>query len=291
MNILLTGHSGFIGKKLLSLLSKDKKKHKILCLSRSNKHIIENKNIFYLKCDLKNIKKFKNKIRRFDPNTLIHLAWEDIPNFNYFNSRKNEVNSKKLIQLLLDETNLENLIVSGSCFEIYPPNNSYRYFINAKKNILKFIKFKKKSRDFRYQWLRVFYVYGPGQRKQSLIPYIKQSLINNLELRFKTPSKAHDFIYIDDVCRFIVSCLKKDIGSNIFDVGTGKTTSVIRILRNIKNLFKYDLNLSEFLKISKNKKFIPKQNANILSAKKKLNWKPKFSIKSGIKKTLENLDY
>ena len=52
------------------------------------------KKYFYLKCDLKNIKKFKNKIRKFDPNTLIHLAWENIPNFNYLNSRKNETNSK-----------------------------------------------------------------------------------------------------------------------------------------------------------------------------------------------------
>ena len=288
MNILLTGHSGFIGNKLLKLLSKDKKKHKILCLSRSNRHIFKRKNIIYLKCDLKNIDKVKNKICKFDPNTLIHLAWEDIPNFNYINSKKNEVNSKKLIQLLLDETKLENLIVSGSCFEIYPPNNSYQYFINAKKNILKFIKFKKKSKDFRYQWLRVFYVYGPGQRKESLIPFIKKSLKKNLELKFKTLNKAHDFIYIDDVCRFIVSCLKKDIGSNIFEVGTGKTTSVIRILENIKNIVKYDLNLSDFLKISKNKKSISKQTANILAAKKKLNWKPKFSIKNGIKKIFKN---
>lgn len=47
MNILLTGHSGFIGKKLLNLLSKDKKKHKILCLSRSNKRTIKKK-IFFI---------------------------------------------------------------------------------------------------------------------------------------------------------------------------------------------------------------------------------------------------
>ena len=288
MNIILTGHSGFIGKKLLNLLLKDKKKHKILCLSRSNKYTIKKKDISYLKCDLKNIQKFKNRIRKFDPNTLIHLAWEDIPNFNHFNSKKNEVNSKKLIQLLLDETKLENLIISGSCFEIYPPNNSYQYFINAKKNILKFIQTKNKKRDFRYQWLRIFYVYGPGQRKQSLIPYIKRSLKNNLELKFKTPNKAHDFIYIDDVCRFIVSCLKKDIGSNIFEVGTGKTTSIIRILENIRKIIKYSLNLTEFLKISKNKKSISKQKANIISAKKKLNWKPKFSIKNGIKKIFKN---
>ena len=284
MNILLTGHTGFIGTKLLKLLSNDKKKYKILCLSRSNKHVIKKKNIFYLKCDLKNIKKFKNKIYKFNPHTLIHLAWEGIPNFNYSNSKKNEVNSKKLIQLLLDETKLKNLIVSGSCFEIYPPNNSYQYFINAKKNILKFINLKKKTTNFRYQWLRIFYVYGPGQRKESLIPYIIKSLKNNLELKFKTPNKAHDFIYVDDVCRFIISSLKKDIGSNIFDVGTGKTTSIVKILENIKNIFKYDDNLNEFLKISKNKKSISKQKANLLSAKKKLNWKPKFSIKNGIEK-------
>ena len=127
-------------------------------------------------------------------------------------------------------------------------------------------------------------MYGPGQRKQSLIPYIKRSLKNNLELKFKTPNKAHDFIYIDDVCRFIVSCLKKDIRSNIFDVGTGKTTSVIKILESIKNIYKYDVNLSKFLKFSKNKKSISKQRANIISAKKKLKWKPILSIKNGIKK-------
>ena len=43
MNIfLLTGHS-FIGKNLLSLLSKEQKKHKILCLSRSNDQTIKKK--------------------------------------------------------------------------------------------------------------------------------------------------------------------------------------------------------------------------------------------------------
>ena len=255
-----------------------------MCLSRSNKHIIKKKNIFYLKCDLENIKKFKNKICKFDPHTLIHLAWEGIPNFNYSNSKKNEVNSKKLIQLLLDETKLENIIVSGSCFEIFPPNNSYQYFINAKKNILKYIKLKKKAINFRYQWLRIFYVYGPEQREESLIPYIKRSLKNNSVLKFKTPKKAHDFIYIDDVCRFIISSLKKDIGSNIFDVGSGQTTSVIKILENIQNISKYDVNLSKFLKIFKKKKTKSKQKANIFSAKEKLNWEPKFSIKSGIKK-------
>ncbi len=53
MNILLTGHSGFIGKNLLNLLSKDKKKHKILCLSRSNNQIIKKKKYFLFKVRLK----------------------------------------------------------------------------------------------------------------------------------------------------------------------------------------------------------------------------------------------
>ena len=50
-------------------------------------------------------------------------------------------------------------------------------------------------------------MYGPGQ-KNIFDAIYKESLKNN-KFEFKTPNKAHDFIYIDDVCRFIVSCLKK----------------------------------------------------------------------------------
>ena len=74
-------------------------------------------------------------------------------------------------------------------------------------------------------------------------------------------------------------------------MGTGKTTSIIRILQNIKNIYKYDVNLFKFLKFSKSKKPKSKQRANIISAKKKLNWKPIFSIKDGIKKNFENENY
>ena len=77
MNILLTAIAALLEKFTKFIIKRQK--HKILCLSRSNDQTIKKK-YFYLKCDLKILKNLKNKIRKFDPNTLIHLAWENIPN-------------------------------------------------------------------------------------------------------------------------------------------------------------------------------------------------------------------
>ncbi len=282
MKILLTGSSGFLGRRLLEMLSKNKK-IKTLCLTRSYQKETKKKNINYLKCDLKNINKVKNKICNFKPEILIHLAWDNIPNFSLSNSKQNENNSKRLINFVLDNTKIDNIIVSGSCFEIYPPNKSYRHFVSAKKNVLDYIKSKKIKKNFRYQWLRIFYVYGPGQRNGSLIPHLISSINKNSKLRIKTPKKKHDFIYIDDVCKFIINCLSIKIGSNIFELGSGKSTSILKIIKKIEKIKNKKILLFKPLKDSKNKI----QKANLKLAKKKFNWKPKFSIDKGLNKTLK----
>ena len=81
MNIVITGSSGFIGKRLLGFLS-HYKKYKILCITRSKSKKLENKNVEYLKCNLNKISNYKKKIINFSPDILIHLAWDQIPNFN-----------------------------------------------------------------------------------------------------------------------------------------------------------------------------------------------------------------
>lgn len=281
MNIVLTGSTGFIGKNLLKKLSNNKK-FKVLNLVRTNSKKIEKENIKYLKCDLNKIEKHKKKICDFKPDTLIHLAWDKIPNFSLKKSKINENMSIKLIKFIEKNTQVNNIIISGSCFEIIPPSKSYQYFIDAKKKIFNYLSLRSKLNKFNYQWLRIFYVYGPDQRKGSLIPHLTDTIKFDKELKLNTPKNKHDFIYVDDVCDCIIKCLKKGIGSNIFEVGTGKTTTLKKILKIIEKV--------------KNKKFIlKKQNtkknnnnlrANIKILKKKLNWKSKISIKEGIEKTI-----
>ena len=86
MRIFITGSSGFLGKNILRKL-KLEKKYKILALTRK-KSFFDNE-IDYFTCDIKNTKKIENKLIKFDPNIIIYLSWEGIPNFNFKNSNIN----------------------------------------------------------------------------------------------------------------------------------------------------------------------------------------------------------
>lgn len=285
MNIILTGATGFVGKNLLKKLSL-KSNYKILCLSRSKKINNFKKNVIFIKCDLTNIKKQENKIINFRPDILVHLAWDQIPNFNLKNSKHNEKISKKLINFLCTKTNIKKIIVTGSCFEIKRPNESYKYFANAKKKILLYLKEKSIKHKLNYNWLRIFYVYGPGQREKAIIPYIISCLKKNKIAQIKEPNQRHDFIFIDDVCNAIIYTIKNLKESGVFDIGSGKITSIKKIL-------------TFFKKISENKKFFfilnnknkknPSIKANIKKMKPSLSWSVKTDISKGLIKTYRSL--
>ena len=281
MNIIITGSNGFIGSRLLEILS-NYKKYKILNLVRSKPSKFYNKNIKFLRCNLNRLNNQASQIIKFKPDALIHLAWDNIPNFSYKNSKKNKNTSINLIKFFEMNTKIKNIIISGSCFELYPPNNSYKYFKDAKNKILDFVKLRSKNKKFIFQWLRIFYVFGPKQRKQALIPHLISAISNRKKLVLNAPDFKHDFIYVDDVCSCIIKCLNKNIGSNIFEVGNGKTIKVKKILEIIEQLKSKKITL-DYSEKKTNQNF----KARITKLKRKLNWKPNTSIINGIKKVIK----
>ena len=74
MNIVITGSSGFIGRRLVKLLS-NYKKYKLLCITRSGLNKLNKKNIKYLKCNLNKINNHKKKIINFNPDILIQFRY------------------------------------------------------------------------------------------------------------------------------------------------------------------------------------------------------------------------
>lgn len=183
----------------------------------------------------------------------------------------------------------KNIIVSGSCLEygkksglcnesskvVFPSNNLGW----SKLCILYFLNKLKKSCKFNLYWLRLFYVYGKYQRRDSLLPYLIRSFKKKYP-KIKNLNTSQDFIHIDDVTNFILNIIKsRKIRklSGIYNLGSGK----LIYIKDIVNKFNF------FLKCyQKKEKGI---YANTKKAKKNFLWKPHNKILENITQIVNNV--
>ena len=264
--ILITGATGFLGKNLTKLFLK--KKYRCCFIVRSKKSFLFKNE----KCITSSIENINNnnlkKIISFKPEVLVHLAWHGIPDFSAKNSFNNLQQQVLFFNQILKIKTLNKIIITGSCWEnlkFSMLNSNIKYFVLV-KNFVRFflIKILKKTNK-KLIWLKIFYMYGPGQKKTSLIPTILSALRKNKEPKIINFKSKQDFIYVEDVCNSIVNCIDK-INTNLtLNVRTRKLTSVNKIfnlcLKNYRILKtkynKKNINLSnykELLKIQKHEK-------------------------------------
>jgi nucleoside-diphosphate-sugar epimerase len=293
LKILVTGATGFIGSKLVTKLSLSG--HELMGLTRLSNTKKLNKNIQWLSADLSLASSYKEEVKNFKPNVVIHLSWQDIPDFSMNKSRLNLNQSIDFLSFILELDSCSKILVSGSCLEYSNlngsciesdksiPNNDFSW---AKLSLYSWLSMKCLERGVALGWMRIFYVYGPGQRSESLIPSILSSLKNHRLPLLNNPNNANDFIFIDDVVNSFYLSTICQISSGVFNIGSGTSTSALDILKYAEKIVLESDLLSQKLEKTFNKN-ISSINfwADISKAKKDLNWVPETSVHLGIKKT------
>jgi nucleoside-diphosphate-sugar epimerase len=278
MKLIITGATGFIGKNLLK--EKELKKHEVIILT--NKKL--KKKTKKINSNIENINKKIKQVIKFGPEILIHLAWEGIPNYGKKNSYKNYIKQKKFFKALRKVKTIKKIIITGSCFEYGilkgSPNEkknitSMTDFSKAKIAIYRYLK-NEFSKSVRIIWLRLFYVYGIGQRNDALIPYLIKNLMNGKKIYLKEPYAARDFINVKDVCNVIVNFIKIN-KQGIYNVGTGKSNNPVKIINYILKDIKSD-SVIKFNKLKKHSNFF----ANIRKLRK-VYFNKNISLNKGIK--------
>ena len=68
-----------------------------------------------------------------------------------------------------------------------------KIFSKSKVELYNFVKKKSEKKNITFYWLRLFYVFGPNQRSQSLIPYLFEKVFYNLPFQIKNPQKKSRF--------------------------------------------------------------------------------------------------
>ena len=276
---LVTGASGFIGKKLLNAL-KDRGE-KVIGLTSKD-------------LDVTDINAWDNLPKA---KYVYHLAGKSfVPDSWSIKSKILETNilgtrnalnycKQNGAKLIFASSYIygvpDSLPINEKC--IPKPNNPYAL---SKYISEKLCKFSVTYENIEVTVLRIFNVYGPGQNNNFLIPTIINQLKMKQEIIVKSTAPRRDFIYVDDVVNAFLLSQKNLPGFNVFNIGSGKSFSVKNLVSIIQNIKKTKLPLTSLEELRVNE--IPNVVADISEAKKKLGWEPNYSLEEGLKKVLNN---
>lgn len=256
MKVLVTGATGFIGNYVIEELLNNN-----IEVVATSTNIEKAKtcswfaNTKYISYQIKG-KDERNLFEYFDkPDAIIHLAWEGLPNYaEAFHFEKNLFNDYFFIKNLI-ENGLQNLTISGTCFEygmvegclkedlLTTPDNAYAL---AKDTLRKFLFELQKKQKFALKWVRLFYMYGKGQAKNSLIAQLDSAIGNN-ETTFNMSGgeQERDYLKIEEVAKNLVAIALQNNIQGIINCSSGKPIKVKDFVQQYleKNQKKIDLNL------------------------------------------------
>jgi UDP-glucose 4-epimerase len=114
MKVVLTGASGFLGNACLKLLFE--RGHTVLALSRRPEKQDQRPGVSWVCADLNDPASYRPALVEFQPEAVLHLAWEGIPDFSLQNSLRNLENGALFAGFAIEQ-GCRHLVVSGSCWE------------------------------------------------------------------------------------------------------------------------------------------------------------------------------
>ena len=134
--------------------------------------------------------------------------------------------------------------------------------------------------------LRLFNVFGPGQKEHFLIPFLIKQIRdskNTVSVQDLTPKR--DYIYIEDVCKAIELSIHKTNGYQLFNIGSGRSFSVGEVIEMLQRISGTEKQV--FCKNSVRKNELNDVIADISLIRSEWGWTPEVDLLSGLAKTME----
>jgi dTDP-6-deoxy-L-talose 4-dehydrogenase (NAD+) len=215
---------------------------------------------------------------------VIHLAWQGLPNLSEGNNLRNLKTSKQFLEILAS-SGVEDFHIAGSCLEYGDKSGQLNEgvigenisdFASAKIELLEFVA----GLGVAYKWHRIFYAYGPFQHDNSVLSSAFLSAKNGVSLKLSNPNISRDFIYVDDVAKAISRLIETTGVSGIFNIGSGKSTTVKYLVDTLKSKMGFEVQNQAFEES-------PALTADINKITKTCGWTPEVSIEQGVKKFVD----
>jgi len=237
--VIVSGATGFIGQHLIPILLKDG--YEVLAISRNRKRaefLPWFKDVKFISYDFHSDQQI-TKVDGF--RGLIHLAWQDLPNYDSsIHVKKNLPCSYRFIDSLIDK-GVNQVLIAGTCFEYglksgaisssstTEPTTQYAIAKDTLRKKLTLLSFKK---DFNLQWARIFYMFGKGQNSNSIISQLDFAIKNNQKVfHMSGGEQLRDYLPVEKASEKL-SNLYKSGNKGIFNICSGKPISIRNLVES-----------------------------------------------------------
>ncbi len=253
--LAVTGATGFIGRHVAAELAKYDVEVVYVAHHQSDRPNVSRGR--WVNVDLHNPPQNVFEILR-EPDVVIHLAWEGLPNYKSFHHFESELPGQYAFIKQLVTEGLKSIVAVGTCFEYgmqsgalsedmeTRPANPYAL---AKDTLHKQLQYLKSAYNFNLIWPRLFYMYGEGQAESSLLSQLcKAVTLGETVFNMSSGEQLRDYLPVSVVAKELVllSLIDQDMGP--INICSGVPISVRNLVEQWihKNQWNIELNLGYY---------------------------------------------
>jgi nucleoside-diphosphate-sugar epimerase len=236
MKIAVTGAGGFLGRYVVEALQR--LPVEVIAVSRRSNSPTPLAGATGTSVTLDLAQDYRGAFDRMGrPDVLVHLAWGGLPNYRSPDHLTIQLPLHIRFLRTCIEDGLESLIVAGTCLEYGMqegelhetlPSAPATAYASAKDRLRQALEDARKSRDFQFTWLRIFYLFGPGQSASSLHSQLRAAVEAGKKSFDMSPGdQQRDFISVDRAAAQIATLALRDQDAGIVNLCSGVPSRVM----------------------------------------------------------------
>lgn len=237
--VLVTGATGFVGRPLVERLIADGEE--VHALSSDRSQGIDHTGVHWHRGDLLDPGTAARVAGEVRPERLVHLAWY-VSHGRFWSALENAEWVEASLRLLraFTDSGGRRAVLVGTCAEYawgregdlderdsaIAPQSLYGVCKDALRRIA--VAYAGET-GLELAWGRLFFLYGPGEQPERLVPAVIRSLIRGERVATSAGEQVRDFMHVNDAAAALAAVLGSDLTGPV-NIATGVGTSVAEVL-------------------------------------------------------------
>jgi nucleoside-diphosphate-sugar epimerase len=291
--VLVTGAHGFVGRYCVADLLK--RGHEVHCVSSGDRDAELPEGTWH-RADLLDVAAAAKLVDRVRPTHLLHLAWETTHG-RFWTSPENMGWLVASLELFRAFANCggRRAVMAGTCAEYRWDDHlchewtsplEPRTLYGACKHALHVAAQGYATHTgVSLAWGRLFFLYGPGERAQRLVPSLVMALLRGEPAVCSHGRQFRDFLHVEDAARAFTALLASGVTGPV-NVASGVPTRIGKVAETIGEITgRPDLvRLSATAAAADEPEFLV---ADVTRLTNEVGWQAKHDLRSGLSQTVE----